>query len=39
MDMNEELLTKLKHKKTIYREWKEEWVTWKEYRDIVKGEH
>ncbi|GAB0208674.1 hypothetical protein GRJ2_003333100 [Grus japonensis] len=35
--MNKELLDKLKHKKEAYRGWKQGWVTWEEYRDIVQA--
>jgi len=33
--MNKEVLTKLKQKKEAYRGWKQERVTWDEYREIV----
>lgn len=33
--MNRELLAKLEHKKEEYRGWKQEWVTWEDYRNIV----
>lgn len=33
--MNKEFLAKLKHKNEAYRKWKQEWVIWEEYTDIV----
>ncbi|PKU38766.1 glycerol kinase [Limosa lapponica baueri] len=35
--MNNELLAKIKDKKEAYRGWKEEQVTWEEYRNIVRA--
>lgn len=32
--MNMELLAKLKHKKEVYRVWKQWQVTWEEHRDL-----
>ncbi|KAK4826654.1 LOW QUALITY PROTEIN: hypothetical protein QYF61_010639 [Mycteria americana] len=37
MWMNKELLAKLKHKKESYRGWKQGWVTWEEYRNVVRA--
>jgi len=33
--MNKKLLNKLKHKKEVYRRWKQGQVAWEEYREIV----
>lgn len=33
--MNKKLQPKLKHKKKVYKRWKEGQVTWEEYRDII----
>lgn len=33
--MNKELLTKIKHKKEMYRKWKQGQVTWKKYRNTA----
>lgn len=33
--VNKELLAELKHKKEAYRVWKQGWVTWEAYRNIV----
>ena len=30
-----ELLGLVKGKKKVYREWKQEWVTWKKYKEVV----
>lgn len=35
LQMNKEFLAKLKHKNEAYRKWKQEWVIWEEYTDIV----
>ncbi|KFQ75960.1 hypothetical protein N337_07842, partial [Phoenicopterus ruber ruber] len=35
--INRELLDKLRHKKGAYREWKQGWVAWEEYREIVRA--
>jgi len=35
--MNKELLDKLKHKKEVYRGWKQGQVAWEEYREIVQA--
>ena len=29
------LLGLVKGKKKVYREWKQEWVTWKKYKEVV----
>jgi len=33
--LNEYLLVKLKEKKGMYKQWKQGWVTWEEYRNAV----
>ena len=33
--MNRELPNKLRHKKEVYRGWKQGQVAWEEYREIV----
>lgn len=35
--MNKKLLAKLKHKKGVYRRWKQGQVTWEEYRGTVRA--
>ncbi|PKU39968.1 hypothetical protein llap_9736 [Limosa lapponica baueri] len=35
--MNKELLDNLKQQKEAYREWKQGWVAWDEYREIVQA--
>lgn len=35
--MKKELLTKLKHKLEMYRQWKQGQATWDEYRDAVRA--
>ena len=33
--LSKDLLVKLREKKEKYRQWKQEWVAWKEYEDVV----
>jgi len=35
--ITEELLDLLKHRKKVYREWKQEWLTWEDYIEVFQA--